>query len=172
MAEDKSEDDVPAPKGGGLMSILPVAVIAAAACFGMVWWVAAPQPVDEKACEAIFAKLNEEPPEVVSPEELAARAARYITLDTMTLSLAPESGAKHLRVTISLGMPADSRELSEAEYLRLRDKFMERLRTVDTAMITDPEAMPTLKSKLLEQARSVLGRDSVYSVLVTDFLMQ
>ncbi|MEM9232838.1 MAG: flagellar basal body-associated FliL family protein [Pseudomonadota bacterium] len=166
MADKEAEDtEKPAKSGGGLMSVLPVAVIAAAGTFGMVWFAATPQPVEVLPCEVI----EEEP---IDPEELAARAASYVSLEPIVVTLGPEAGADHLRITIALGRPAEAAELTEVQFLRLRDRFLERLRLTDLSLITDPAAMPELKASLLEQAHSTLGDDAVYSVLVTDFLLK
>lgn len=163
MAEENSEEETPKASGGGLMSILPLAVIAAAGTFGMVWY--ASEPAEQlAACEA--REIEE-----IDPEELQARTADYITLDTITVSLPKEAGAKHLRMTLALGVPK-STHLTDVQTLRLRDRFLERLRTVDTTLLMDPMAMPALKQALLAQAQSTLGSDAVYSILITDFLMK
>lgn len=169
MAESKPEEENPKPSGGGLMSVLPLVVIAGAASFGMVWFATSPPPpITAEMCEAVVAAAADN----IEPEELQARAAKYITLDTLTVSLSPDAGAKHVMMTIALGTPADAEDLTDVQALRLRDQFLERLRTIDTAMITDPEAMPQLKESLLLQAKATLGKEAVYSVLVTDFLMK
>ena len=168
-AEKKAEAEGEEPAkggGGGLMSSLPVAVIAAAAWFGMVWFAATPQPVQYLECEP------EEEEEHIDPEELAARAASYVSLEPITVSLGPDAGASHLRITIALGRPPESPELTDVQFLRLRDRFIERLRLTDVSLITDPAALPALKATLLEQAHSTLGEDAVYSILVTDFLLK
>lgn len=168
MADDKKKDeDAPKPSGGGLMAILPLVVIAGAASFGMVWFATSPPPpVTPEMCEAVVVR------EEIPPEELQARAAKYIPLDPFTVSLGPDAGARHVMMTIALGAPADADPLTEVQRLRLRDQFLERLRTIDSHMITDPDAMPDLKSSLLLQAQATLGKDAVYSILVTEFLMK
>ncbi|RFB04739.1 flagellar basal body-associated FliL family protein [Parvularcula marina] len=164
MADAEKDDDGKAAKAGGLMSILPLAVIAAAGTFGMVWFAATPQPVQVIPCE--------EEVKPIDPEEMAARAASYVSLEPIVVSLAPDAGADHLRITIALGRPPESPELTDVQFLRLRDRFIERLRLTDIDLITDPMAMPELKASLLDQAHSTLGDDAVYSILVTDFLLK
>lgn len=164
MADDEQQPEQKPKGGGGLMSTLPVVIIAAGATFGMVWWAATPPEVVELPCEA--------EPDPIDPDELAARAAKYVALEPIVVSLAPESGASHLRITIALGMPPELDDLTDVQFLRLRDRMIERLRLTDTSLITDPDAMPELKASLLAQARSTLGDDAVYSVLVTDFLLK
>lgn len=161
----QAEGEEPKPKGGGgLMSWLPVVIIAAGGTFGMVWYASTPPEVIELPCEP--------EPERIDPEELAARAAKYVALEPIVVPLAPDAEASHLRITIALGMPPEYDDLTEVQFLRLRDRFIERLRLSDTSLITDPEAMPALKQSLLSQARSTLGEDAVYSILVTDFLLK
>lgn len=170
MAKEKEADtgaegaEKSGKSGGGLMSTLPLAVIAAGATFGMVWFAATPQPVQVIPCE--------EEVRPVDPEELAARSASYVSLEPIVVSLAPDAGASHLRITIALGRPADAPELTDVQFLRLRDRFLEKLRLTDISLITNPAAMPELKASLLEQAHSTLGEDAVYSVLITDFLLK
>ncbi|MEM9988914.1 MAG: flagellar basal body-associated FliL family protein, partial [Pseudomonadota bacterium] len=128
---------------------------------------APPPPVNlEVACKEI------KPAEKLSVEELEARGAKYVTLEPITVSLAPNAGAKNLKIGISLSTPPDASELTDIQFLRLRDRFLERLRTVDTNLLIDPKAMPVLKQALLAQAQATLGTDAVYSVLITDFLMK
>ncbi len=173
MAKQTEEETEEKPSGGGLMSVLPMAVVAAAASFGMVWVARGEAGVpSEAACEAF---VEEEERADMTPEELAeleARAAKYITLEPITVSLGPDANARNLRITLALGIPPELDELTDVEFLRLRDRFLERLRTVDTNLIADPSAMPALKETLLAQARMTLGDDAVYSVLITDFLMK
>lgn len=169
---EEGEEETP-KSGGGLMGSLPLVVIAGLASFGMVWFISTPPPVEEyyeddeyvPECEVVE---HDEP----DPEELAARAAKYVSLEPITVSLGPDAGAKHLRISLALGTPDDSEELTEVEFLRLRDQFLEQLRTADLQLIKDPKAMPTLKAMLLAKAQSTLGQDEVYSVLITDFLMK
>ncbi|MEM9421844.1 MAG: flagellar basal body-associated FliL family protein [Pseudomonadota bacterium] len=179
MADKKpQDDDTPEKKGPGLMSVLPLAVIAGGATFGMVWFAATPPPMPEPVMmaqgedgEMVRCPAQEEP-DPVSIEELEARDAKYVRLEPITVSLGADAGAKHLKVSIVLGTPSDSLDLTDVQFLRLRDRFLERLRTVDSALLRDPKAMPALKLSLLAQAKETLGQDSVYSVLITDFLMK
>ena len=164
MAEPQ-EEQAAEPKSGGLMSILPIALIAAAGTFGMVWFAAAPAAAPSE-CEVLT------PATPLTPEEMQARTANYVELDPITVSLGPEAGARHLRISVVLGTPSDVDDFSDVQYLRLKDRFLERLRLVDSSIITDPAAMPALKEELLSQARATLGDDAVYSVLVTEFLMK
>lgn len=164
-------DGTEKPKGGGLMSALPLAVVAGAATFGVVWFAAAPTPTEAVTCEASDGtEATAAAP--VDEAELEARAAKYVSLEPFTTTLGPDAGARHLRMSISLGIPADAADLTDVDFLRLRDRFLERLRTVDTKLISDPSAMPALKDVLLVQAKATLGQDSVYNVLVTDFVMK
>ncbi len=178
MADEKPDEEAPAPKGPGLMSFLPLAVIAGGATFGMVWFAATPPPPPEQVLVGqnedgeIMACPMVKEPDPIPIEELEARAAKYVQLEPITVSLGADAGAKHLKVTIVLGTPPESNDLTDVQFLRLRDRFLERLRTVDSALIKDPQAMPALKRSLLTQAKETLGQDSVYSVLITDFLMK
>ncbi|WOI52696.1 flagellar basal body-associated FliL family protein [Parvularcula sp. LCG005] len=167
MADDKSQETPTQPaKSGGIMSILPLAVVAAGATFGMVWMASAPAESAVGSCEFAVA------PEPVDIEELTLRAANYVTLEPITVTLGPDAGAKHLRMTIALATPEESQGLTDVQFLRLRDRFLERMRTVDSKMISDPEAMPQLKETLLAQAQATLGEDKVFGILITDFLMK
>lgn len=166
-AENEIEEEEGAEagsSGGGMMSSILLAVVAGAACFGMVWFASTPPAPVVLPCEEV-----EKP---VDPEELAARAATYVSLEPITVSLGPDAGASHLRITVALGMPPKAAPLTDVQFLRLRDRLIERLRLADTTLITDPTAMSALKASLLDQAHSTLGDDAVYSILVTDFLLK
>ncbi|ADM09629.1 flagellar motor protein [Parvularcula bermudensis HTCC2503] len=162
----ETEEVEPKKEGGGFLFTGVLSVVAAASTFGMVWFAAAPPPpVDAAACAGFTA-------EPLTPEEIEARTAKYVALEPFTVSLGPDAGAKHLRMSVALGRPADAVELSESEHLRLRDKLLERLRKVELTTITDPDGMPALKESLLDQAQATLGPDTVYNVLVTEFVMR
>lgn len=169
MATPEETPDEP-PKKAGLMSIIPLAVVAAGATFGMVWMASSPPEPVVADCSVVEEAVDPVMP--VPPEELAARAASYVTLEPLTVALAKDAGAKHARVTVALGVPAEAEPLSDVQFLRLRDRFLERLRAVDSRLILEPAAMPALKQSLLHQARLTLGEDAVVSVLITDFMMK
>jgi flagellar basal body-associated protein FliL len=155
MAETEPEQVEAGKKGGsGLFTGLAAALVAGAGAFAFVWYSAAePEP-----CEVMEAKP-------------AAAADRYVALEPMVVALSPEAGAQILRIEIALGLAGKGADLSTSDVLRLRDRWLDALRTVDTGMITDPERMPALRTELLTLSRSVLGEAVVAEILITEFMM-
>ncbi|WP_031554736.1 flagellar basal body-associated FliL family protein [Parvularcula oceani] len=158
-----SEETTPA-KRSGLMGTVLLGVVAAAGGFGVVSFATSSRPA--VACEAA-------PEAEAAPEEDAVKpaAASYAALDPFAVALAPDAGARTLRIGIALGLTDDHHSLDEADVLRLKDGFMDDLRAVETVVLTDPAAMPQLRERLLGRARTVLGEDLVAELLITDFLL-
>lgn len=138
-----------------MLATLALLPVAGAMGFGLVKLAPAAAP---SSCEAAKGPI--------------AEAASYATLDPIVVALAPEAGARSLRIGLAVGMADDHASLSDTDVLRLRDGFLDALRRVDSGVVTDPEAMPHLREELLGAARSILGEHVVASVLVTEFVMR
>jgi flagellar protein FliL len=103
------------------------------------------------------------------PSELAGIA--FVPLETIVISLAPDSGSRHLRFTAQLEV-ADT-AASEVTVLtpRILDVINSYLRAIDTASIEDPHAMSRLRAQMLRRIQVVTGEGRVRDLLITEFVL-
>ncbi|MCU0826411.1 MAG: flagellar basal body-associated FliL family protein [Tabrizicola sp.] len=107
--------------------------------------------------------------EGAKPTPLAGIA--FVPLDTMVLSLAPDSGSDHLRFTAQVEV-VDS---AEADVTLLKPRILDvlnsYLRAIDTASIEDPKAMARLRAQMLRRVQVVTGEGRVRDLLITEFVL-
>lgn len=112
-------------------------------------------------------------------EEQAAKEAvpgplmgvAFVPLETMVISLGPDSGSEHLRFTAQLEVvdtaAADVTTLTP----RILDVINSYLRAIDTASIEDPYAMARLRAQMLRRIQVVTGDGRVRDLLITEFVL-
>ena len=95
----------------------------------------------------------------------------FVPLETIVISLAPDSGSEHLRFTAQLEVvdtaAADVTTLSP----RILDVINSYLRAIDTASIEDPHAMARLRAQMLRRIQVVTGEGRVRDLLITEFVL-
>ena len=95
----------------------------------------------------------------------------FVPLDTMVVSLGPDSGSEHLRFTSQVevvsGAEADVTLLKP----RILDVLNSYLRAIDTASIEDPQAMARLRAQMLRRVQIVTGEGRVRDLLITEFVL-
>lgn len=112
--------------------------------------------------------------EAPAPEDQAPgplQGIAFVPLETIVISLAPDSGSEHLRFTAQLEVAdsaaADVTTLSP----RILDVLNSYLRAIDTASIEDPQAMARLRSQMLRRIQLVTGEGRVRDLLITEFVL-
>lgn len=95
----------------------------------------------------------------------------FVPLNTMVVSLGPDSGSAHLRFTAQVEV-ADSAE-AEVTLLtpRILDVLNSYLRAIDTATIENPQAMAELRAQMLRRVQVVTGEGRVRDLLITEFVL-
>lgn len=95
----------------------------------------------------------------------------FVPLETIVVSLGPDSGSEHLRFTAQLEV-ADSAE-ADVTILspRILDVVNSYLRAIDTASIEDPHAMARLRAQMLRRIQVVTGEGRVRDLLITEFVL-
>lgn len=95
----------------------------------------------------------------------------FVPLETMVISLAPDSGSRHLRFTAQVEV-VDS-AVADVTLLapRILDVLNSYLRAIDTAAIEDPSAMAKLRSQMLRRVQIVTGEGRVRDLLITEFVL-
>lgn len=95
----------------------------------------------------------------------------FVPLETMVISLGPDSGSEHLRFTAQLEVvdtaAADVTTLTP----RILDVINSYLRAIDTASIEDPQAMARLRAQMLRRIQVVTGDGRVRDLLITEFVL-
>lgn len=95
----------------------------------------------------------------------------FVPLETIVISLAPDSGSEHLRFTAQLEVvdtaAADVTTLTP----RILDVINSYLRAIDTASIEDPHAMARLRAQMLRRIQVVTGEGRVRDLLITEFVL-
>ncbi len=95
----------------------------------------------------------------------------FVPLETIVISLGPDSGSEHLRFTAQLEVvdtaAADVTTLAP----RILDVVNSYLRAIDTASIEDPHAMARLRAQMLRRIQVVTGDGRVRDLLITEFVL-
>lgn len=95
----------------------------------------------------------------------------FVPLETVVISLGPDSGSEHLRFTAQLEVvdtaAADVTTLTP----RILDVINSYLRAIDTASIEDPQAMARLRAQMLRRIQVVTGEGRVRDLLITEFVL-
>lgn len=95
----------------------------------------------------------------------------FVPLETIVVSLGPDSGSEHLRFTAQIEVvdtaAADVTTLSP----RILDVINSYLRAIDTASIEDPHAMARLRAQMLRRIQVVTGEGRVRDLLITEFVL-
>lgn len=117
----------------------------------------------------ILGKGSEKVAEETAPGPL--RGVAFVPLETMVISLGPDSGSKHLRFTAQLEV-VDSAAADVATLApRILDVINTYLRAIDTASIEDPHAMARLRAQMLRRIQVVTGDGRVRDLLITEFVL-
>lgn len=95
----------------------------------------------------------------------------FVPLETMVISLGPDSTSNHLRFTAQVEV-VDSAAADVALLApRIMDVLNSYLRAIDTASIEDPGAMARLRAQMLRRIQIVTGEGRVRDLLITEFVL-
>ena len=95
----------------------------------------------------------------------------FVPLDTIVVSLAPDSGSRHLRFTAQLEVADTAAADVTTLTPRILDVINSYLRAIDTASIEDPHAMARLRAQMLRRIQVVTGEGRVRDLLITEFVL-
>ena len=95
----------------------------------------------------------------------------FVPLETMVVSLGPDSGSEHLRFTAQVEVVNTA--VADVTLLipRILDVLNSYLRAVETAEIEDPAAMAKLRAQMLRRIQIVTGEGRVRDLLITEFVL-
>jgi flagellar FliL protein len=95
----------------------------------------------------------------------------FVPLETMVVSLGPDSGSEHLRFTAQVEVVDSAVEDVTLLKPRILDVLNSYLRAIDTAAIEDPQAMARLRAQMLRRVQIVTGEGRVRDLLITEFVL-
>ena len=95
----------------------------------------------------------------------------FVPLETIVISLAPDSGSEHLRFTAQLEVVDSTAADVTTLTPRILDVINSYLRAIDTASIEDPQAMARLRAQMLRRIQVVTGEGRVRDLLITEFVL-
>lgn len=103
-------------------------------------------------------------------EGIAAQIA-FVKIEPLIVTLAPGSGARHLRLSAELEV--DKAHLDEVQMLmpRILDVLNGYLRAVATPDLESPSALVRLRAQMLRRIQIVTGDGRVRDFLVTEFVL-
>jgi flagellar protein FliL len=108
-------------------------------------------------------------PERTAPSPL--RGIAFVPLDTMVVSLGPDSGSEYLRFTATVEVFGTAENDVALLKPRIVDVLNSYLRAIDTASIEDPQAMARLRAQMLRRVQIVTGEGRVRDLLITEFVL-
>jgi len=95
----------------------------------------------------------------------------FVPLETMVISLGPDSGSEHLRFTAQVEVVDTAAADVTLLAPRILDVLNSYLRAIDTASIEDPRAMARLRAQMLRRIQIVTGEGRVRDLLITEFVL-
>lgn len=101
----------------------------------------------------------------------AEGAGNFLALDPITVSLAPDQSARHLRFTAQIETAPEALAAVTAVKPRILDVLNGYLRAVDVAELESPAAMPRLRAQMLRRVQLVGGGEAVRDILITEFIL-
>jgi len=95
----------------------------------------------------------------------------FVPLQTMVVSLGPESSSEYLRFTAQLEVVHSA--VADVTLLapRILDVLNSYLRAIDATSIEDPQAMARLRAQMLRRIQIVTGEGRVRDLLITEFVL-
>ncbi len=95
----------------------------------------------------------------------------FVPLETMVISLGPDSTSNHLRFTAQVEVVDTAAADVALLAPRIMDVLNSYLRAIDTASIEDPGAMARLRAQMLRRIQIVTGEGRVRDLLITEFVL-
>lgn len=103
-------------------------------------------------------------------DEAAADVA-FVAVAPITISLGPQSSARHLRFASQLEVnPVHSAEV-QLLLPRISDVLNSYLRAVELVHLQDPSALMRLKAQMLRRIQIVTGEGRVTDLLISEFVL-
>ncbi|MFN4153941.1 MAG: flagellar basal body-associated protein FliL [Paracoccaceae bacterium] len=95
----------------------------------------------------------------------------FVPVEPITISLGPQSRARHLRFASQLEV--NTPHAAEVRLLlpRISDVLNSYLRAIELVQLEDPAALMRLKAQMLRRVQIVTGQDRVRDLLISEFVL-
>jgi flagellar protein FliL len=158
MASQATADDIPVPKRSKrpLLIGLVLALLLGAGGFYATW-------------SGLLLGAKTDAHDDMVPGPLTGIA--FVPLETMIISLGPQSGSQHLRFTAQVEVTEASAEDVTLLAPRIMDVMNSYLRAIEISAVEDPKAMAKLRAQMLRRIQIVTGEGRVRDLLITEFVL-
>ena len=113
-------------------------------------------------------KTAPEKPEAVST---GIGDVRFIPIEPISVSLAPDSGYRHLRFRAQLEVIKDHKSEVETILPRIVNVLNGYLRAVQVSDLADPASLTRFRTQLLRRAQIVAGPGRINDLLIMEFVL-
>lgn len=114
---------------------------------------------------------------ILAPSDRSTRPApvatdfAYIPIENITVTLAPGSGARFLRLSGQIEVAESSLADMERLHPRFLDLMNTYLRALEVSDLTEPAAIIRLRAQLLRRLQVIAGEGHVRDFLITEFVI-
>lgn len=95
----------------------------------------------------------------------------FVALEPLLITLGPEAGAKHLKLSVQLEVARDRRDAVAERLPRVADVLNTFLRAVDVSDVGRPRSMLRLRAQMLRRVQLVIGPGAVHDLLIQEFVL-
>ena len=173
MAEERREPAEEMRRGG--WKLLAVAALLALVAGGGAYYGVAsgamPLPLPERWLGGTAGSEAKGAPGTAPTTTAAYSPGAYVHLDPLVVSLGPEAGADHLKVSLVVEVAPGRESEVEAVRPRLLDVLNVFLRAVDEREFEVPRSMERLRAQMLRRVQLVSPEGAVRDVLIQEFVL-
>lgn len=176
MSAEADPEDAPAPKKKGMLIPLVIGLVLAAAGGGGGFWAVTSGPLaslfagsDADHADDSHAADDHGDGDHVMTAEFVPVA--FVPLETVTISLGPDGGNRHLIFSAQLEVEPDEVGAVQALTPRVLDVLNSYLRIVGVEELSRPASLARLRAQMLHRIQIVAGEGRVRDLLITQFVV-
>ena len=95
----------------------------------------------------------------------------YFQLDPFVVSISPADDIRHLKISLIIKTPTDSKSAIENYTFEIRDIMTSYLRSIELTQIEAPAAMQSMREQLVRRIQFVSPNAVIEDVLITEFIL-
>lgn len=175
MAEEELEASQPKKKGG-LIKIIIIAVVAlilvVGGVFAFLTFFGGSSSTEEAAATE---EVVEDPLAVEPAQKTNSEAGIMYDLPALIVNLTDPSGAKYLRVSITVEIPPKNEKLMaeiEQKLPKIKDAIIMILTSKTAEEVFTSQGKTSLKREVERRINSLLANGRIMDVFITDFVVQ
>ncbi len=120
---------------------------------------------------AVYSGMILDPLSSFTRNSSAASNFDYLPIEGVIVSLAPQSGASHLRFSAKIEVAQGSLSAMERLHPRFLDMINTYLRAVEPQDLIEPAAMVRLRAQILRRLQLIAGDGHIRDLLITEFVL-